>query len=79
MSGMKIMFAALFLIAFSQIAHAGEFSREAIYIVDGDTFDIQTTAATHSHPILRDRQSRTAACRIPRGERRIGMPAKSSR
>jgi endonuclease YncB( thermonuclease family) len=45
MSDMKIMFTALFLIAFSQLAHAGEFSGEAIYIVDGDTFDIQTTAA----------------------------------
>src|ERR1700722_1658387 len=45
MSDMKIMFATLFLIAFSQLTHAGEFSGEAIYIVDGDTFDIQTTAA----------------------------------
>ena len=45
MSGMKIMFAALVLIAFAQLAHAGEFSGEAIYIVDGYTFDIQTTAA----------------------------------
>ena len=45
MSDMKIMFAALVLIACSQLAHAGEFSGEAIYIVDGDTFDIQTTAA----------------------------------
>ena len=45
MSGMKIMFTALILIACSPLAHAGEFSGEAIYIVDGDTFDIQTTAA----------------------------------
>ena len=45
MSDMKIMFTALFLIASSQLAHAGEFSGEAIYLVDGDAFDIQTTAA----------------------------------